>query len=276
MSQSEINKEAKEELKAIIDELFIPKIDSKLSERVNMLSEKIEEKSYKISKSIENNKRGIVQKIEDDIEPNLEDLISESKDQNDELLKVNKGVESIQVKLSEIQNENLAEILSNVVKIIKKQKADSENLLLKVDSALKLQAENIISDNSGNRELVKKRLAELQSDVVALINDSGSNQKKNIQDLDKNISVFVDLEKENNLNLHKQLDIKFQSVEQLNSVLVKDFDEKLTSLKAESETQFSKLSNKNNTVFKSLLITNIVIIVILILTLLINFKVIKF
>jgi len=283
MSQIEINNNAKEELEAIISDLFINKIDAKLNEKISTLSVKIDDKSIDITKKIGDVSMNINKKIEDDIEAKLEDLKSESEDllkitgENNNTLNVlhsnideysvknNEGIESIQIKLSEIQNEYLADILSNALKIIENQKTDSEDFLLKLDSVIKLQTENIISDSSDNRELVKKTQADLQSNIVTLFNENGLNQKKNIQDLAIRISDFVDLENENNLNLHKQLDTKFQTAEQLNSALTRDFDEKLKSLKTDNEKQFSQVINKNNTGFKVLIISNILILVLLLL-----------
>ena len=55
------------------------------------------------------------------------------------------GFASIQNRLSEIENENLAEILSKAINIFENQKNYSEDFLLKLESAIKSQNKNILS-----------------------------------------------------------------------------------------------------------------------------------
>jgi hypothetical protein len=291
MNQSEINKKAKEELEAIINDLVIVKIDAKLNEKISTLSTKIDNKSKVItskitdvSMNINNSKDEIIEKIEDDIENKLEELSesidiikSQSESQNNEFKKIaNKGVLSIQNKLTEIQNTNLAEILSNALIIIQNQKTDSEKFLLKLNSDIISQTESIINSSSNDRELIKKAQTDLQSDIIHFINENETNQMKKILGLDKIISDFVVLENEHNLNLHNQLDIKFHTVKQFNSELTRDFEEKLKSLKEDNEQHFSKIINKSNIIFRSLFIINLVILVMLIIAFLFYFEAIQF
>lgn len=273
MNQVEIQDETKNELEDIINELFFVKIEAKLNEMVGELSTEIYDRSNRItskidtlSRSIDGIKGEIIEKIEEDVEDKLEGIKSESENHNRELKKMaSDGFDSIQIRLSEIKNENLAEILSKAVNILENQKNYSEDFLLKLEGAIKSHTENILSNNLENRESFQKSQVELQSDIVALINDNGRNQKIKIQDLGKSISDFVELENQNKSNHQKQLEFEFQKVERLNSVLTRDFDEKLKSLKTDNEKQFSQVIYKNNTGFKVLIICNILILVLLLL-----------
>jgi hypothetical protein len=273
MNQVAIQDETKKELEDIINELFFVKIEAKLNEMVGELSTEIYDRSNRItskidtvSRSIDGIKGEIIEKIEEDVEDKLEGIKFESENHNRELKKIaSDGFDSIQIRLSEIENENLADILSKAVNILENQKNYSEDFLLKLEGAIKSHTENILSNNLENRESFQKSQVELQSDIVALINDNGRNQKIKIQDLSKSISDFVELENQNKLNHQKQLEFEFQKVERRNSVLIKGFEEKLELLKIENEKQVSEVARKSNLGFLSLLVINVLILIFLLL-----------
>ena len=273
MNQVEIQDETKKELEDIIHELFFAKIDSKLNEMVGELSTEISDRSNGVTSKIDTVSRGIdeskveiIEKIEEDVEDKLEGIKSESKAQKSELKKIaSDGFASIQNRLSEIENENLAEILSKAINIFENQKNYSEDFLLKLESAIKSQNKNILSSNSQNRELLEKSQIELQSDIIALINNNGSNQKKNFQDMNNTITDFVELENQSKSNLQKQLEFEFLKLERLNSDLVRGFEEKTESLKSANEKQVTEVVSKSSKEFISVLVINFLILVFLVL-----------
>ena len=264
MNLAKINSEAIEELEVIIDEIFVAKIDSKIDEKLNALSAENVKNSRGINASIRDVSTAF-RKNADDIEEIIDGIKSAS-DTQYELKKITKeGFESIQNKLSEVQDEFLPEILSNATNILDNQKKHSEEFLIKLEGAIVSHTENILANNLENRELFKRSQSELQSDISHIINDNGNNQTKNIRDLGESISDFVELENQNKLNLRKQLESEFQKLERQNSVLIRDIDEKLKNLKVENEKQASEVINKSNFKFTGLLVINVLILILLLL-----------
>jgi len=265
MSQIEINNSAKSELEDIINELFLLKLESKLNENVVYFEKKTDNDRKAITRNINDFKEEFQNKSKD--LPNLIKKVStEIKNQSDEVKQFTKdGLESIPYKISEINEKNSEKILSEVSKNFSEQKNNIEELYLILNDFLKFQTGKIISNNSDNIELFQKSQAELKSEIVALIKGNECDQKKNIQDLDKSIADFIELGNQNNLNLQKQLDSKFASVEKMKSALIRDFDDKFNVLKTENEQQVSQANNKSNISFKVLIIGNILILVLLLL-----------
>jgi hypothetical protein len=281
MSQFDINNNAKQELEAIINDLFFDKIDSKLNEKVQTISNRIDEKSRGINSKIE----GVSTSFQKSME-NVEEFMCESKNRDGELLKKveensesfkaidlhiiknNEEVASIQNKLSQIQDENLAEILTSAIRIINDQKLNSESLLLKLDDIVFTQGENIDKitfDNVGNRKIFENIITELEFNIVGFINENEKNQNNNLHILDKSISNFLNLEKENNENLIEKLDSKFNTIEELKLYVMEDIDNKIEILKNDNEKTLKLVLWKSNTLFISVLIINLFIIVLMVL-----------
>lgn len=268
MRQLDIHENAKQELEDIINDLFIAKVDWKINEKISELSTKIEDRSNGMSSKIDTVSRSIIaikeeitDIIEGDIGDRLEGLKAESETQNRELRRTtSENFELLQNKLSEIQNKDLAEILSKAIIVLENQKKYSEDFVLELDGAIKSHTQNIVSNHSENRELLEKSQFALQSEVLDLINGNGSNQKKDLQILGRSISDFVELENQNKSNLQKQLELEFQKLERLKSDLIRDFEEKTELLKIENEKQVSEVVRKSSKGFISLLILNLLIL----------------
>lgn len=266
MSEFEIHNRAKQELEEIINDLFFDKIDFKLDEKVKALSTKIDEKSNGITKNIgdviqaSKSSKELVEELKDESERRDVELIKKVEENSESLKAINvyisknnEEVVSIHNKLSEIQDKNLGDILKSAIRIIENQKFNSENLLLRLDGIIVLQGESLEKiklDNSENLKLVETILTELRSSILAIINENDQNQNNNLHDLDKSISDFIFLGKQNNENLVDKLDEKFQSIEEVKI--------------ANNETLKSVL-NKNNSLFISVLIINVLIMALLLL-----------
>lgn len=266
MSPTEINSQAKKELDKIINDLFITSIDTKLNGKIKILQEDfigksrgLKSKIREVSTDISNN--------QEEIEDLINKVKSENMDQHTELRTITRdGLESIEGKLSLIQNENLAEILSKTNGIVNNQKEYFDSFTQDLDSSIKSYFNDIKLKSADNLKLIGKRQAQLEYDITTLIKVKENNQKNRIEDLSKTLTHYIESEKRNNSNFQEKIKSEFQKAERKDSILIRSFEEKLDLIKTENKKQISEVFRKGSFAFMIVLLINILILVLLFLT----------
>lgn len=264
MSQIEINNSAKSELENIINELFLLKLDSKLKDNIACFDKKTDSDRKAISRNINDFKEEFQNKS-NELPRLIKKVSSEIKTQSEENKQfTNDGLDSIQIMLSEIQDIILNNILSEISKKFNKQEYDNEELNLKLNHVINSQTKEIISSHLDNQVVLKNLHLELSSEIFELVKKNRLKEQKEFLDLKKSICDYVFSKNKNDLNLQNYLNNNFKKVEQLNYALSIDVEEKLKLIRIENQNQISKVLNKINIGFISLLFLNIFILILFI------------